>query len=231
MQQPGSRSARRVPPVLSMRRSVGLLEYAAATATVVAVAALGLRLATGPGTPGLASLPVVDLGALGVGDTTSVVSGSGRHSVTVLSDYRCRYCADLHYDLKLLASRHGFRVRWVALPLLGGESLEAAIVSECARRVGRFDQVHDRLFAMRDSLGRVPWSRFEPIAGPDALQRYRVCVGDKAPEADIRSIAGRLQEAGLRATPTVLINDRLLGGYPGREVLSALLAEATRWEG
>ncbi|MDT8370325.1 MAG: thioredoxin domain-containing protein [Longimicrobiales bacterium] len=199
--------------------------------TVVAVGSTGfaagallLGVLRGPGAASLAALPEVDPRALGL----TAPSGEVAEGVTVISDYQCAYCAALHEDLAWLSLRHEIRVAWVHLPLLGGVSREAAAVSVCAGRQGRFELMNDLLFTLRDSLGRIPWEEFAVRAGVGNLAQFTACVDDDALHEEINATTARLRRSGVRGTPTILIDRHLLTGYPGREIADHLLREISQ---
>ncbi|MDT8370317.1 MAG: thioredoxin domain-containing protein [Longimicrobiales bacterium] len=199
----------------------------AVAATGFAAGALLLGVLRGPGAASLDALPDVDLRALGLTYPSGEVA-EGVADVTVISDYQCAYCAALHHDLAWLSARHEVRVRWVHLPQFGGVSREAAAVAICADRQGRFEPMNNLLFALRDSLGRIPWEEFAVRARVGDAAEFTVCIDDDAVHEEIDATAARLRRSGVRATPTVLLNRHLLAGYPGREIVDRLLGEISQ---
>ncbi|MDT8370350.1 MAG: thioredoxin domain-containing protein [Longimicrobiales bacterium] len=200
---------------------------AVVASTGFAAGALLLGALRGPGAASLAALPDVDLRALGLTDPPGEVA-EGVADVVVISDYQCAYCATLHEDLAWLSARHEVRVRWVHLPQLGGVSRDAAAAAICADRQGRFDPMNNLLFALRDSLGRIPWEEFAIRARVGDAAEFMACIDDDAVHEEINAIAVRLRRSGVRITPTVVLNRHLLTGYPGREIVDHLLGEISQ---
>ncbi len=102
----------------------------------------------------------------------------------------------------------------------------AALAAECAGEQDAFLAFSDALFQWQDSIGVIPWSDFAEIAEVPDPQRLDECAASgrhrTAVEAD-RDLALTL---GLRGTPSVLVNQRLLPGTPSADLLEREIQRA-----
>lgn len=152
------------------------------------------------------------------------ITGLDDAPVTVVefSDFGCPYCAqfatlsypDVHAEFVLSG-----RVRWVFVPFVLGRfpnGDRAAHAAECAGSQDRFWAMHHLLYDRQPEWRRQGSADdvFETLAreaGLDA-ERFRACyAGDESGPRIERS--NRLaREAGVRATPTFVINGRMVEG-------------------
>jgi protein-disulfide isomerase len=157
------------------------------------------------------------IGAPGVGTT-----------VTMFSDFQCPFCREAAQDLEQLRAQHphSFSLIYRHYPLPFHKFAKAAASAAiCAERQGRFQQMHDELFAKADSFGKVPWVDYAQRAGVPDLRRFEQCLDDisVARYLTVDSIAG--SKLGVTGTPTFLINELRVVGYPGKDSLYKYIAD------
>lgn len=212
-------------------RIVATVEWllVAACVSVLALWALG-KWGKAPSAAGVEPVRVVEGWMTAVAGRHTLGSAAAPIRITVFTDYQCPFCAREHGLLKAAAIRHPADVaitfRHFPLDRIHPHAVAAALAAECAGEQGSFLPFADALFQWRDSIGVIPWSAFAERAelrdprGLDkcvATERYRTAV-----LAD-RDLALAL---GLRATPSVLVNGRLLPGTPSADVLEREIALA-----
>lgn len=160
-------------------------------------------------------------------------AGPAKATVTVVefSDYQCPFCRELFSTLDAVRKEHSGEVAVIHrhYPLPGhAQARPAAVAAECAAEQQRFDEMQAALYSHQDSLGKVAWSTVAVRAGVRDSTAFAACMAsgryDSALARDIRD-GDRL---GVRATPTLLVNDRKMEGALTRESLEKLIDEARR---
>lgn len=152
--------------------------------------------------------------------------------VTEFSDFQCPYCRAVQPALKALRSRFpgDAAVVYRHYPLATHPfAYEAALAAECAGAQGRFEPYHDLLFSSQESLGVVSWGHLAALAGvPDTAALMR-CVRDRTPAWRVDRDISVARELHLLGTPSIMVNETLLGGTPSYSELEsrvkALLGE------
>lgn len=151
-------------------------------------------------------------------------SGLESAPVTVVefSDFGCPYCAqfarmtypDLHTEFVLSG-----QVRWVFVPFVSGQfpnSRLATLTAECAAEQDRFWPMHDIIYDRQAEWRRerVEDDYFTDLAREIALdvERFQQCFDDMEPADRITHHNDLARLAGIRGTPSFIINDRLVQG-------------------
>jgi len=152
--------------------------------------------------------------------------------VVVFFDYQCPFCYRLEAPLDALVDRYPeeVAVAYRHLPLARHEhAYEAARAAECAGEQGRFKRYHDVLFEHRQHLGAVRWdSLAQSVAVPD-LPAFRTCL-ERSTSADriVKDDVRLAETLGIRATPTMVINGKIVPGALSLEQLDRLVQQALR---
>ena len=146
----------------------------------------------------------------------------------VYADFRCPHCARFsasytprileHFAAEIASGQLHFEHR--NLPVLGPQSYYLALHAECTRAQGRFQQFHDAIYlhqyrATQDS--RIPYiddpgpnlSNIDRLAGIDA-DTLQQCIANGDQQETVQSHIDSAVKLGIRATPTVVLNGRLL---------------------
>jgi len=173
--------------------------------------------------------------------------------LTFFEDFQCPFCLlftaeDEPTIIDEYVKDGRVQIQYAHFPVLGGESVDAAIASECAADQNRFWEYHRELFAKqaeagqasneRRNVGRFSLDALGDLANDAGLDRaeFDACMssGDKVQNVDEDEAAARA--AGLSGTPNFLISvgDETQplppnGGDPGgpdqwRAILDSLLA-------
>ena len=158
---------------------------------------------------------------------------SARLWLVIVSDFQCPYCRQWHDEVFATVVRDyvatgKVRIAYVNLPLsIHPNAVPAAEAAMCASVQGRFWQMHDALFRTQESWERLPDPKplFDSLAvsvGADPAA-YRSCIQSGATRPMIEADARRVDDAGVRATPTFFIGDtKLEGAVPLPEFRAAL---------
>ena len=153
--------------------------------------------------------------------------------VMVFSEFECPYCKRFATDVlpaidSELISQGAIQLVFRHLPLpKHTNAFSAAEASECARRQGRFWEMHDALFGEIASpkKGSQTWGNIR--LDQDAFAR---CMATDASEAVHRDLA-LARQLGITATPTFLVGKRVgLSKVKVLEVKAGLISVATLGE-
>ncbi len=153
--------------------------------------------------------PVSDPGSV---DLDRHVYGDPAAPVTIVEygDFECPYCRAAAPVLREVVddSAGGVRLVWRHFPLfqVHAFALTAALAAEASG--DRFWEMHDLLFAHQDRLTDADLAQYGRQIGASAVTGDAAQAHRPAVEADYRSGI----DAGVRGTPTLLVNGRLYGG-------------------
>ncbi len=165
-------------------------------------------------------------------DDHSPVLGNPDAAVTFVEfyDYRCAFCRRSYPDVARLLAEHGDDVRFVfrQFPVIdgpgetNGPSHMAARAAIAADRQGRFRAFHD---AVMTAPGRLTPERIFGIAEKAGLDLDRLKSDMRDPAID-RYIGETLllaEAVDITATPTYVVNGRVLVGARGYDALLAMI--------
>ena len=163
------------------------------------------------------------------------IQGSASAPVWVIevSDFQCPYCKEWH-DQTYPALRDQYvktgkvRLAYVNFPL--GSHIHAWPAAEsamCAAAQGKFWEMHDGLFATqgRWEASVSPTPVYDSLAQANGLDmnRWRDCVKSGMMKPLIEADHDRASKAGVSATPSFLIGNKILAGaQPIEELRKAI---------
>lgn len=155
--------------------------------------------------------------------------GAAQVSLVVFSDYSCRHCRSALSMLRVLRAEnpHEVNIRWRNYPVLGSQSVTAAVAAVCAQRAGKFDSMHERLFAEGRARGQGPWAQLALEAGIGDTVQFNACLRDDGALEEVRRDLADAQELGITGTPTVLLDSLLFTGAPPLRYIRAYIARNT----
>jgi predicted DsbA family dithiol-disulfide isomerase len=133
-------------------------------------------------------------------------------TIVVFTDFECPYCAKAAQLLEEVVAAHPKSVKLVfkAFPLRShANAQQAAAAALAADRHGKFWEFHDRLFA---DFNRLSPQKIREIAVSLGFQEEEFVKEMAAPEilARIQQDLNDGREAGVRGTPSIFVNGRLL---------------------
>jgi protein-disulfide isomerase len=208
-----------------------LLNAATVVATAVAIAVVGVRLY------GAQSKKEV---LKQVHDWRSYAAvghreGPSNAPVTIVdfSDFQCPYCQKASQYLDKARQRYPEQLAVVYRHFpIHDHAAEAAVGAECASEQQRFSEYRRLLFAHPESIGVKSITAFARDAGVDTV-RFSRCLADPDRRRTVLrdSAAGVL--LGIRGTPTLLINQLKVTGFPSDTTMDRYIKEflATTGEG
>ena len=199
-----------------------------ALAGIVAVLAVAAFIAiSGGGSP----LPASTV-APGVRQT-SHVRGLDTAPVTIeeWADFQCPACGTFARttEPQLVATyvaRGQLRIVYRHFAFLGPESQWAAEASECADEQGKFWEFHDRLFASQAGENRGTFSKDNLKRMGEALglgPSFAACVDSGRHAQRVRDDTKVGEGRGVRATPTLFVQDRKIEGAATFDQLKAII--------
>jgi protein-disulfide isomerase len=148
--------------------------------------------------------------------------------VIEFSDFQCPFCKR-HTDSarRELREFYGDDVRMVFkhLPLeIHAQAMTAAIAAQCARREGKFWEVHERFFAQPEALDVDSLIAVGESVGLG--QGYSDCIRNEETRDEVERDIGDAALVGIQGTPTFVINGKVLVGAQAPAAFSAALEQA-----
>jgi protein-disulfide isomerase len=127
------------------------------------------------------------------------------------TDYQCPFCSR-HVQQTLPRIERDYintgQVRYVLrdfpLESIHKDALKAAEAAHCAGEHGQYWQMHDRLFATQNALGRDHLSAHAGVLGLD-VQSFQRCLDSDKYAVKIRQDLAEAQKMNIRATPSFFL--------------------------
>lgn len=139
----------------------------------------------------------------------------------VASDFSCKRCAEFEKTLKRIYNEYHDRVKFGFVSFADEPNL-ASLACEAAGKYGKFWEFHDAIF----SYNALPDSAYilglAKNLGLD-VTRYKRDLQSAETYNNVNHTINKLMERGLFATPTIIINNRLVYITNSYEELTKLL--------
>ena len=166
-------------------------------------------------------------------------------TLEVYADYRCPHCArfSASYTPRILhhfaddVGRGRFVYQHRNLPVLGPQSEILALHGECARAQGRFDQFHNAIYLHQYRAMQQGGPPFINGPGPSLTavataagldtKELTACVDARTTVPDVQADVDRARTLALNATPTLVLNGRVLE-WDGLSSIIAQLEDALK---
>lgn len=142
-------------------------------------------------------------------------------TVVEYSDFQCPFCQMVAVGILPQIQREYIdagQVRFVYrhFPILGEESLGAALAAECAGEQDKFWQYHDVLFAnqMGENRGAFAIDRLKTFAHELGLDgaAFDACLDSERYLAKVQADRAEGQAQGVRSTPTIVVGESVIVG-------------------
>ncbi|MGH8773639.1 MAG: DsbA family protein [Jiangellaceae bacterium] len=198
------------------RRREQLIRFGVVAAVLAAVVAVGVAvLASRPSTGGSAALPqgiTEPDGGVVIGDETAAVT------VEVWIDFQCPHCRDFEESaastLDAIVADGSAKLVYHPLSFLGEESVRAANALGCAVDEGRQAAYLRTLFENQPPVRSGGFTNDDLVslgesAGLDGSD-FGACVNDGTYDGWVSNVAASGSDAGVTATPTVLVGGQTL---------------------
>lgn len=157
--------------------------------------------------PNAVRLNVIALGPAKGGEDALV-------TIVEFSDFQCPFCRQAANTLDSIVKSYGNRLRLVYkhLPLpMHPQAFQAAQASVCADKQGKFWQYHDSLFSANVDISLAYLQKIAVEIGLN-VEQFSFCLNsDSARETVVRDMQ-EAQKLKIEATPTFLINGKLVKG-------------------
>lgn len=114
-------------------------------------------------------------------------------------------------------------------PVLGPSSVLLAEGAECAADQGKFWQFHDAIFAITSdgSEPQIPADRIKQIASGLGVNMasFSDCLDNHKALPKVNAQLAEGQQRGVRSTPTVFVNDKMLVGLQDYQTYKQAIEE------
>lgn len=167
-------------------------------------------------------------------DSRDQILGNPQGDVTLVEffDYRCGYCKQAQPNvLALVAADPKLRVVLKEFPILGPDSVIASRVAQAAIAQGKYDALHNALFA---ATGKLDSAKIFAIAGSVGLDETRLKTDMQAAAIDkqIEDNHALAEKLGISGTPAFIVGDQLIpGALPLDELQKAIATARTQCSG
>lgn len=165
-------------------------------------------------------------------DGNKVGSDDAPMKLVAFEDFQCPFCLrftaeDEPMIIEEYVKTGKVQFEYRHLPILGSESLQAALATECAADQDKFWEYKDRLFleqaregqATRERIdvGRYSDDNLKEFATELGLDRaaFDTCLDSATHLETIQDQQAEASQYGITGTPNFLINNQAAGGDPG----------------
>lgn len=165
-------------------------------------------------------------------DDPSVGPRDAKVVIVEFSDFQCPFCGQSAPVIKEILKDYGDKILFVYrdFPVedLHPQSVLAAMAGECAHEQGKFWEMHDRIFANQANITSANLKTYAIQIGLNSLQ-FGSCLDSQKYLAEIEEDLQDGFKAGVRATPTFLINGvKVEGALPFNTLEKIILSELSR---
>lgn len=152
-----------------------------------------------------------------------------RVTIVDFSDFQCPFCLKAWDDFRELRAEYPEKVavvfRHFPLPI-HKYAVDAARASECAANQNSFEPYLHALFSSQDLIGNRSFGEFARLAGVSNSSLFETCMSGGLTLDRIQRDQVAAKKLGVQGTPTLLINNLELLGYPGSDELKRIVRSA-----
>jgi protein-disulfide isomerase len=190
-----------------------------------------LRADYGAAVPNVRVSPELARAVVELSDVVAVGAHEGGVTIAEFYDLNCPYCRIAAVELAdLLRTNQDLRIVLVSFPVLGVASIEAARIELAVRQKlppERFHEFHLKLYAGR---GVVNGARAFAVAKEFGFEAD--ALAELANSDDVtRTMQSHFKlgkALGMQATPSFVVNDVVIDGYPGRNAMEGIVQSMRR---
>jgi protein-disulfide isomerase len=162
------------------------------------------------------------------GDAPSQGPANAPVVVIEYSDFQCPYCQRTSETMRRLVEKFPDKIRFVfknhPLPNLHKHAQLAAEAALAAKAQGKFWEMHDLLFAFRDSLERADLESYAESIGLD-MARFKADLDNRVYAVHVAREAQEAIDIGATGVPAVFVNGVYIkGSKPLKVYEQAVLA-------
>ncbi|MBI3018327.1 MAG: thioredoxin domain-containing protein [Deltaproteobacteria bacterium] len=147
--------------------------------------------------------------------------------IVEFSDFECPFCGGLTKTVDKVLKKYGRAVNltFKAFPLSRhANAVLAHQASLCAHDQGKFWPFHDKLFENQQNLQRADLEKYAENLKLD-LAKFKQCLDSGEKFAKIQKELLEGQEAGVRSTPTLFINGKIVVGNVPQKAIEDVVNE------
>ncbi len=152
---------------------------------------------------------------------------SAKVTIVEFLDFQCQGCGGYHPVLKQMREEFAGKIKFVArqFPIveIHQYALGAAIASVCAQRQGKFFEYADVLFANQTYLRRNDLEHYAEELSLD-VPTFTACLDDASAQEQVIRDRKEGEALGIKFTPSIFINGKLLEELPSPEDLRNMIA-------
>ncbi|MBP2411726.1 protein-disulfide isomerase [Arthrobacter stackebrandtii] len=197
----------------------------------------GAQLTAQPG-PGTAegTAPPVDLARRIADDPLAVGAVDAPVVMVEYSDYTCPYCGAYARKtqpeiVKKYVDSGQLRIEWRDLPVIGEQSVSAAVAGRAAGEQGLFWEFNDAVYTAAPERGKADLSeavlvKFAEQVGVPDMDKFKADLQSQELLERVHTDMRQGTGLGLNSTPTFVINNQAIPGAQPMEVFSQVIDEA-----
>jgi protein-disulfide isomerase len=159
------------------------------------------------------------------GNTVGVKSAELK--IAVFYDYQCPFCKRMEETLKRVRVKYPQKVvvvyRHFPLNEVHSRARELAVAAECASRQDMFLTYHETLFTNQSRLEKASLDSLANEVGVPDISQFNACISQERPLEKVKRDVQVAQRLGVKVTPTLFINDKMISGAIMEEKLRKLI--------
>jgi len=110
-------------------------------------------------------------------------------------------------------------------------AMQAAVAAECAGQQGRYLKFRAEVFGHQTAIGLETWWAFARDAGVPDSARFAACLDSPGPRKRVHDDLTAATKLGVPATPTYLLDGRMIVGVTAVDSIEATLAKIRNGSG
>lgn len=147
------------------------------------------------------------------------------------SDFQCPFCEEMEPRLQHILKKYSGKVEFIYynFPLpMHPQALPAARAAECAGEQGDFFVYHDILYKNQASFDQQPWDSLAQLARIKDIASFNECLKDTLINGLVKKDKKLGQKINVQATPTFVINGKMIAGAIPEDRLDQLVQQALK---
>jgi len=168
--------------------------------------------------------PAAPMASVAAGDDPALGPASAPITIVEFSDYQCSACGQAHETGKKIRELHPGRIHWVFKDYpMRQSSRIAAEAARCANEQGRFWEYQDLLFSEKEDLTPEKLTGYARLLNLD-MEAFTGCRETRKYQDEVRKNIEEGSRIGVNATPTYLVNGRMISGGPPIEEFQKIIS-------
>lgn len=142
-------------------------------------------------------------------------------TLLIISDFDCDMCQDNKVLYEIIYSKYKDKLRF-AYTHFGSYVSLSAIASECAANQGKFWEMHDSIYNLRNTANTTDLFRIANNLNMD-MPAFKEDFQSEGLYKRIEANMHKIELAGIYGTPTILINDKLVFDSSSLEEIESII--------